>query len=311
MRWFEKVQAGAAVAAFCPAARPSEQGPVRRRMRVPLPALVPLLFPAALVALAAPAGTPEEDRQTWQGYFRARFPRVPLAEFGNGTYALDPAGRENWEAIEDFPPYEPAIDRGEAMWHQPFANGTTYEDCFPEGPGVAGDFPHWDRENAMVVTLPLAINRCRELNGEEPLPYEKGPLADLLAYIAFKSRGQITAVAIPADDPGALDAYAKGRHFYFARRGKLNFSCADCHVEKAGERLRAQVVSPALGHATHFPVYRSEWGEMGTLHRRFADCNQEVRARPFPAQGEEYRDLEYFLTYMQNGLPLNGPGTRK
>jgi len=27
--------------------------------------------------------------------------------------------------------------------------------------------------------------------------------------------------------------------------------------------------------------------------------------------GEEYRNLEYFLTYMQNGLPLNGPGSRK
>jgi sulfur-oxidizing protein SoxA len=50
---------------------------------------------------------------------------------------------------------------------------------------------------------------------------------------------------------------------------------------------------------------------MGTLHRRFSGCNKQVRAKPFPAQGEEYRNLEYFMTYMNNGLPLNGPGARK
>jgi sulfur-oxidizing protein SoxA len=50
---------------------------------------------------------------------------------------------------------------------------------------------------------------------------------------------------------------------------------------------------------------------MGTLHRRFSGCNKQVRAKPFPAQGEEYRNLEYFMTYMNNGLELNGPGARK
>jgi sulfur-oxidizing protein SoxA len=50
---------------------------------------------------------------------------------------------------------------------------------------------------------------------------------------------------------------------------------------------------------------------MGTLHRRFAGCFKQVRAKPYKAQGEEYRDLEYFLAYMNNGLPLNGPASRK
>jgi sulfur-oxidizing protein SoxA len=50
---------------------------------------------------------------------------------------------------------------------------------------------------------------------------------------------------------------------------------------------------------------------MGTLHRRFSGCNKQVRAKPFAPQGEEYRNLEYFMTYMNNGLELNGPGARK
>ena len=48
----------------------------------------------------------------------------------------------------------------------------------------------------MVITLPLAVNECRTANGEKPLKYAKGPITDILAYIAFKSRGQITNVVI-------------------------------------------------------------------------------------------------------------------
>jgi sulfur-oxidizing protein SoxA len=50
---------------------------------------------------------------------------------------------------------------------------------------------------------------------------------------------------------------------------------------------------------------------MGTLHRRFDGCNKQVRAVPLPAQGVDYRNLEYFMTYMSNGLEFNGPGARK
>jgi L-cysteine S-thiosulfotransferase len=265
-----------------------------------------MIFSAAMVS-----ATPQEDQARFQKYFETRFPKVPKDDFTNGVYAIDPIGRENWEAIEEFPPYEAAISDGEEMWNTPFANGKTYKDCFPDGPAIESKYPYWDKERSMVVTLPLAINECRKDNGEKPLKYKKGPIADILAYIAFQSRGQITNVVIPEDDPKALEAYEKGKHFYFARRGQLNFACAGCHAGNSGSTLRTEILSPAFGHTTHWPVYRSKWGEMGTLHRRFAGCNKQVRAKPFEAQGEEYRDLEFFLTYMNNGLPLNGPGARK
>jgi sulfur-oxidizing protein SoxA len=263
--------------------------------------------------LAAPliASTPEEDREAWTSFFEQRFPQVERTDFVNGVYSIDPVGRENWEAIEEFPPYEAAIIDGEEMWNTAFANGKTYADCFPDGPGIAGKFPHWDKDKGMVMTLPLALNNCREANGEEPLKYNKGPIADLLAYVTYESRGQVIDVEIPEDDPRALEAYEQGKEFYFARRGQLNFSCASCHLGNSGTTLRTEILSPALGHTTHFPVYRSKWGEMGTLHRRFSGCNKQVRAAPFPPQGDEYRNLEYLMTYINNGLELNGPGARK
>jgi len=270
----------------------------------------------ALVALASvpaitQATTPAEDLKIYREYFLKKFPGVPLNEFGNGVYAIDKVSRDSWEAIEEFPPYEPMIDEGHAMWEAPFKNGKSYADCFKGGPGQRKNYPYWDKAKGMVVTLPMAINECRTSNGEEPLKYKKGKIASLLAYMAYESRGQKTDVKIPSDDPRALAAYNKGKQFYFARRGQLNFSCAQCHVESAGMSIRTDILSPALGHTTGWPVYRSKWGELGTLHRRFTGCNKQVRAKPFKAQGEEYRDLEYFLTHMSNGIEYNGPSARK
>jgi len=119
------------------------------------------------------------------------------------------------------------------------------------------------------------------------------------------------AEGMDENDPRAMAAYEQGKQYYYTKRGQLNFSCADCHVKNAGMMIRADMLSPALGHPTHFPVYRSKWGDMGTLHRRFDGCNKQVRAEPLPAQGEDYRNLEYFLTYMSNGMETNGPGARK
>lgn len=253
----------------------------------------------------------EADRKNFVNYFTKKFADVTdIQEYGNGVYAIDKVSRDSWEAIEEFPPYEPFIEEGETMWNTPFKNGKGYGDCFKDGPGQRANYPYWDKERG-VVTLPQAVNDCRKANGEEPLKWKKGKIASLLAYMSYESRGQKTNVVIPADDKGAVKAYEDGRHFYYARRGQLNLSCAHCHVAYSGSNLRTDVLSPALGHTTGWPVYRSKWGNLGTLHRRFGGCNKQVRAKPFKAQSEEYRNMEYFLTYMSNGLEYNGPSSRK
>jgi L-cysteine S-thiosulfotransferase len=274
-----------------------------------------LIFTIFLMGLsgvmAGAQASPEDDRKALNQYFEKRFPDVEKQEFANGAYAYDKASRESWEAIEEFPPYEIAIDDGQAMWEKPFANGKTYKDCFSDGPVIAHKYPHWDKKQSMVITLALALNQCRKANGEKPLKYKKGSINNLLSYISFASRGKKTNVVIPEGDKGAMAAFEDGKKFFYTRRGQLNFSCAACHVQNSGNQIRSEVLSPALGQTTHFPVYRSKWGAVGTLHRRFTGCNKQVRAKPFKAQGEEYRNLEYFLTYISNGLKLNGPGARK
>jgi len=264
-----------------------------------------------LAAQSARAG-PEEDRLLMLSYYEKHFPNVAVQEFANGLYAFDAAAREQWLELEDFPPYEIAVEEGEEFFNTPFANGNSYADCFAhEGQGVRQNYPYFDNDVDKVITLELAINQCREKNDEQPLPYGNGELAAISAYMAFTSRGNTINVLVPEDNPKALAAFEAGKQFFYSRRGQLNFACSSCHVQAVGLSLRADPISTTVGQATHFPAYRTQWGEIVTLQRRFAECNFQVRARPFAAQSEQYRNLEYFLTYMSNGFELNGPASRR
>ncbi|MCP4334150.1 MAG: sulfur oxidation c-type cytochrome SoxA [Gammaproteobacteria bacterium] len=266
------------------------------------------------VLIAAPfigSASPQQDLKNFQKYYMDRFPNTPFDDFINGVYSIDAASREQWEEIEEFAPYELNISKGEELFKKPFANGKTYASCFDNGGiGVRQNYPYFDTERGEVITLELAINECRDANDEKRLKWKKGAIANISAYMAFTSRGNIIDIQIP-DDPRAVAAYERGKKHFYQKRGQLNMACADCHKFYAGNMVRADLLSPALGHLSHFPVYRSKWGGIGTTHRRYGGCNKQVRAKPYPAQSEAYRALEYFHTYMSNGLVINGPGARK
>jgi len=272
--------------------------------------LVAILFDAAQPALAADSVDPAAEAKAFRAYFADRFPKVPLDDFVNGPYSMDEGLRKQWKDIEEFPPYEFAVDKGKEMFATPFANGKTYGDCFREkGVGVRQNYPYFDTKSGEVITIDVALNRCREANGEKPLSYTGDDMAALTAYMAYTSRGKRFDIKIP-DDPRALAAYQKGEEYFYTRRGQLNFSCASCHVQSAGNHIRTEVLAPALGIMAAMPIYRSEWGAMGTTSRRLTTCNSQVRAVPLAPEDELYRDVEYFLSYMSNGLPISGPGAR-
>jgi L-cysteine S-thiosulfotransferase len=273
-------------------------------------AILAILIIGTQVAAAADAIDPQADFKAFRQYFVSRFPKVPLNDFVNGPYSMDEGLRKQWEAKEEFPPYEFAVESGKEMFGTPFKNGKTYGDCFPEkGIGVRQNYPYFDDKTGKVVTLELALNQCRESNGEKPFSYTGDEMASLTAYMAFTSRGKPFNIEVP-NEPRALAAYENGEKYFYTRRGQLNFSCASCHVQSPGQRIRTEVLAPALGLVAALPIYRSEWGGMGTVTRRFMTCNSQVRGTPLEPQADEYRDVEYFLSYMSNGLPIAGPGAR-
>lgn len=264
--------------------------------------------------------SPSDDLKAFRNYFKQKFPNVPQDDYINGIYALDADRRAAWQEFEDFaPPYEDSVPFGKKLFNTPFKNGKTYASCFKNnGIGIRQNYPYFNSRTGKIVTLEGAINACRESNGEKPLGWKKGKIAAISAYMSNTSKGKRINIKIP-NDPRALKIYERGKKHFYAKRGQLNFSCADCHIFNAGTMARANLLSPALGQITHFPVWRKKWAKgkagptagLGTIQRRYGGCNKQVRAKPFKAQQAEYNALEYFHTYMSNGLKVNGPGLRQ
>ena len=275
---------------------------------------------SVLLMIATPVVTqasPDDDLKQFRAYFTDKFPEVPVDDFVNGVYSVDAASREQWEQFEEFPAYEIYISKGEDLFHKKFANGNNFASCFPDyEKGVRQNYPHFDNASGKIITLEGDINKCLTDNGEKPFGWSKGKIAYVGAYIAYMSRGNLLDVKVP-NNLESLTAYNRGKKHFYAKRGQLNMSCADCHYNNAGKKIRADILSPALGHPSGFPVYRNKWAGsskgdgMGTLHRRYGGCNKQVRAKPFKSQSDEYKALEYFHTYMSNGLEVNGPSLRK
>lgn len=265
-----------------------------------------------LLALIAPLGAsadPEGDRLAMRDYLSKRFADVPLSQHQDGAYALNAANRAQWLELEDFPPYEIDVDVGAELFAKPFANGEDFGACFDDG-AVRDAYPFFDAERDTVVTLEMAINDCLTNNAEAPWAFDSQEMAALVGFIAYASRGSMVQLATPTT-PAELAAYNDGKRYYQSRRGQLDFACSHCHVQMVGNMLRAETLSASLGHVTHWPTYRFKWQKLGGLHLRFQECNSQVGAEPLALQSEPYRNLEYFLTYLSNGLQWNGPSTRK
>lgn len=268
-----------------------------------------LLSAGLMVSALAHAG-PEDDRKQMVSYFKTKMPTVKFNDYVYGALALDKDSKSQYDSIMEFPPFETVVDGGKDMWLKPFKNGKTFASCFPNGgKNVAGNYPYFDDKLGKVVTFEMAINQCLKDNGEEEFKYsDMNTMGILTSYARTLSDGMKMNVQVKG--AAAQAAYEAGKEHFFRRRGQLNFACATCHVDNAGNRIRAEVLSPALGQATHWPVFRG--GEkLVTLQNRFVGCNKQVRAVPFHEGSEEYNNLEYFLSYMSNGLPMKASVFRK
>jgi sulfur-oxidizing protein SoxA len=265
--------------------------------------------------LAAGAGTPsqsapEQDRQQFVERFAQRFPGVPLQDYVYGAMIANPDAKRQYEQIMEFPPFMSDIERGKKIWDTPFRNGKTFADCFPNaGRNVAGRYPYFDTARGKVITFEMALNDCRRANGEAELAYgQRDPMGVLTAYARTLSDGMPIDVRI--DSPAALDKYAAGKDLFFRRIGQLNAACAGCHLLNAGNTMRMEIISPALGQAAHWPIFRGG-EELMTLQGRFKRCMEQMRAVPYGYASEEWNNLEYFLSYLSNGIPLRSSVFRK
>jgi sulfur-oxidizing protein SoxA len=200
---------------------------------------------------------------------------------------------------------------GAASWERVPATGlpscaTCHGDASTAMRGVAARYPAFDAAARRPVTLAQRINACRvEHQQAAPLAAESDALLGLEAFVAMQSRG--LPIAPPAD-PRLQPYRARGEALFRQRLGQLDFSCAQCHDDHAGQRLGGATIPQA--HPTGYPIYRLEWQGLGSLQRRLRSCMTGVRAEPFAAGAPEWVELELYLTQRAAGMTVETPAVR-
>ncbi|MEM7767572.1 MAG: sulfur oxidation c-type cytochrome SoxA [Pseudomonadota bacterium] len=204
------------------------------------------------------------------------------------------------------------VETGRALFSEaPEQGGESCASCHgADGDGLVGaatQYPLWHEGRGTLINLEGRINQCRqEHQALEPLAYESENLLSLTAFVTNLSLGLPMSVD---PSPLAMDALARGETYFHTRRGQLDLACSQCHTERWGMQLRGDTISQ--GHGNGFPTYRLAWQTLGSLHRRFRDCDLGVRAEPYPLGSDTYLALELYLATRAETLPVETPAIRR
>jgi sulfur-oxidizing protein SoxA len=211
------------------------------------------------------------------------------------------------QALQRDPTQHPGqlfVAEGEALFSRPGANGRRCADCHAAPPAVAARYPVNDGATGRPLTLAARIDRCRRTHQGEAAHGPDGPaILALNALLGERSRGQAVT-----PDPRLKPWAERGEVLWRQRYGQLNLACAQCHDERAGQRLGGAAIPQA--HPTGYPVYRLEWQGPGSLQRRLRGCLTGVRAEAFAPEADEWLALESWLMQRAAGMAWEGMALR-
>ncbi|MEM9026785.1 MAG: sulfur oxidation c-type cytochrome SoxA [Pseudomonadota bacterium] len=215
--------------------------------------------------------------------------------------------------MDDFEnPAFSTVEVGEAEWSK--VDGTEgkscascHNDAADSMKGVRAGYPKWNAKAGKPRSLQHQINACRETNmGAKPWKWESDQMLGMTAFVGLQSRGMPVKVQID----GPMKAWHdKGKKIYYTRVGQLDMSCANCHEDNTGKMIRADHLSQ--GHVNGFPLYRSKWQKIGSMHRRFTGCMRNIRATPYKRGSDEFVALELYVASRGMGLSVETPAVRQ
>ena len=286
--------------------------------------LLVILLAFSLPALAQNVKTVGESEATAeatlkaiQAHYAKEIPGVKGNDFVNGSLNFSKGSREYNEFMtrrmgDDFDPlpgYPEAVSAGKKLWEKPFANGKTFAECFPNGgKDAAVPYPNVDAASGKVNTFEGALNKCLKDNGEKELEYNDMKTMGALSLHAKRmSEGAIIKMEVKSDAEKA--AFARGKAIFYGRVGKFEQACAHCHIQKVAKVARSEELSPVIGQAAHWPTFRLDKATNGvgliTLQQRYFGCQRNTQVeKPIKQGSEASNDLEYFHTYLSNGLNM-------
>jgi len=267
-----------------------------------------LAFAATLVALAPaaaegpdgvsepvkPAAKDSPLKEIWSGkrWANEETREMQNDEFSNPAAPWQAIGEEEWNKVDG--------EAGKSC-------ASCHQDAAETMKGAGARYPVYFEPWKKLMSLEQRINYCRETNMKaKPYKWESDQLLGMTVFVKAQSRG--LPMSVKVDGPAA-PFFEKGKEFYYTRRGQLDMACKHCHEGNYGQHIRAETLSQ--GQSNGFPTYRFEWQKLGSLHRRFQGCNEQVRAEAYPHGSDEYVNLELYLAWRGQGLPVETPSVRR
>lgn len=260
-----------------------------------------LIFAGAGAALAADGKT-APIKPTAKGH--------PLEEIWSG-YKF---AKADSHAMQDDDFANPAMtwfDTGEALWTKvDGAAGKSCSSCHNDAKvsmkGVGARYPVYFAAWKKPINIENRINWCRTENMKaKPWKYDSKQMLGMTIYVKRQSFGMPVHVKV---DGKMKPFFEAGKKFYYERRGQLDMACSHCHQKYFGALIRQNILSQ--GQSNGFPTYRLKWQKPGSLHRRFRGCNKQVRSTPFKSGSDVYVNLELYLAWRGQGLPVETPAVR-
>ena len=258
----------------------------------------PLAAALAFTACASFASS-EGARRDMATRLEAQLPGMPAAEYALGPAAFDPDLRAQIE--QNAGAGAAVLEAGRKLVNRKFKNGRSIAACFPNGGRrVAATYPQYDARLKRIVTLETAVNQCLKTHGEALFDTtDAQTMGAVTAYLRSLANGQKVAIRVP---PAAEERFTQGERLYFTRLGQRNFACASCHVQGAGRFYADTALSAPVGQATRWPLIRD--GNAVTLQVQIRECLERMGAAPFAAGSDDLNHIEYFLTYLSQGLTI-------
>lgn len=241
--------------------------------------------------LAAPADSPFPEIISGWRFRSDETQQLQTDDFENPAMIFAEYGEELWSTVD-----------GEA--------GKSCADCHGDASesmkGLRATMPKWHEGKNTLFALEDHINWSREEHQKaKPWKWESQEMLAMTAYVGLQSRGM--PVNVKTDGPAA-EWYEKGKELYYTRVGQLDMACSNCHENNYGNMIRADHLSQ--GQINGFPVYRMKWQGMGSIHRRFKGCMDNIRATPYKRGSDEFTALELYLASRGQGLSVETPSLR-
>lgn len=170
---------------------------------------------------------------------------------------------------------------------------------FGLGPGELDNaytqLPRYFADTERVEDLETRIVSCMvRLQGFQPQQIKRDEVKALTAFVASRSTEQ--PINVNPQHPKELEMYQLGKELWNYRAGPRDMSCAICHDNYAGGKVRLSPVrSPAQGLSNEWPAYRFEADKLYTLEDRIAFCYESIAIRAPATYSEPMIALSVYM----------------